>query len=706
MFRSRRLRVGARATALGTVFVLSVVLAALSVPVASPTSPAALAGPLGSSVAAPAGSVASPAGSPSARSAPLATAELSAPGQDPTAVSLSWTDVTSGTFYNYTLEEASAASAWTLGVIAVFPSDATTSTVVTGLAPATDYDWQVVENYETCTLEIFCSQETATSNLLNLTQPTAAFLNDTKVTSTGATLEWTNNATYGGLLAFASYDLYAVEGTEAPELVQALTSASQQNFSVTLTPGDSYSFYLNTSDCRAACGTGDPTLVASTSNVLTLGALESLTVSVFADRTTIDLGQSDLFSCSAVGGESPYSYAWNYSGGSTFALGAASESVELGATGTATVACQVTDSEPTKVPALTHVLVDPPLSVVASVNRTTLDAGQGVAFDCSVANGTSPYSITWAFGGGLPNSTAIGSRSDPEAVYGAAGDYAPSCTVSDSAGAETSPAFSLLVSPALGATAAASSLAAAPLTSLTFSASAENGSGTYESYRWTFTGTNTPAAGSTVQHAFADTGSDIAQISVVDSNHATAIGSVTVVVSDIAISVTSAPTSATVGASVTFQATASGGAGGPYNFSWAFGDGAVGYGENTTHAFASAGADAPTLTVRDRLGASNATALPSIAVSVAPGAMNWLSGAIVLLLAMLVGLVLAVIVFARRRSDESKTLATASSAYVPPTDPKRTIRGSKVCEFCGAPNLPLRTTCSHCGKPLPRRPGT
>jgi PKD repeat protein len=703
--RQHRVRVGV--TALVSVVGLLMIAATLAIPGAPPTSSGRGAGaPAGS----PTSSVASPATHPASpavpTASPAAAVTLSAPGQVPTGISLSWNDATSGTFYNYTLEEASAGSDWRLSEVQVLPSASTTSTVVSGLAPSTDYDWQLTENYETCTLLLICTDQSATSNLLNLSQPSVAFLNDTKVTSTSATLEWTNNATYGGLLDFWGYELYEVEGHNAPELAQSLGTVDQQNFSVSLTPGASYSFFLNTSDCSSGCGGSSPTLLGSESNVVTLGALESLTVSLFATRSTIDLGQTDLFTCSAIGGKSPYTYGWNFSGGSTFATGTESESARLTVTSTNTVACQVTDSEPAMAPALTHVLVNPPLSVVASVNRTTADAGQDVQYYCSVSNGTAPYSLNWTLGNGASFLTVTGNRSDPETQYGAAGEYAPTCTVSDAAGAEVSPAFSLIVSPVLYASVTASSEAAAPLTSLNFTAQGELGSGTYTSYRWTFSGTSASATGVKADHAFATPGTDVAQVTVVDSNGASAVGTVNVVVSNIVIVLTTDPTSVSTGSSVAFRATASGGAGGSYNFTWSFGDGAFAYGANATHVFPVAGNDTPVLTVRDRLGASAQATLPTVAISVPSGPTPWFSAALVLLLALVAGLILAVIVFARRRSEEARALASASSAYVPPTDPKRTIQGTKVCEFCGAPNLPLRATCSHCGKPLPRRPGT
>src|SRR5438309_1677540 len=60
-----------------------------------------------------------------------------------------------------------------------------------------------------------------------------------------------------------------------------------------------------------------------------------------------------------------------------------------------------------------------------------------------------------------------------------------------------------------------------------------------------------------------------------------------------------APTTPTVGQTVTFTATASGGTS-PYSYSWSFGDGTSGTGSTTSHAYSSAGSYTATLTVVDR----------------------------------------------------------------------------------------------------------
>jgi hypothetical protein len=642
------------------------------------------------------GTTAYPSRAATSALAPSAGPTLLATGQSPAAIALSWSDGTSGTFVNYSVEEGSAASKWVLEPVQVITSDTTTTTVVGGVSPSVNYTWRVVENYETCF--IICNPGSVSTDILNLSQPSVAFLYATGVTSTGATLHWTNNATYGGGIAFDEYVIFEEKNDASPAPVATFSDVSTQSDALTLTSGASYSFFLETTDCVGGCGGSTPVLSTTESNILTLGTPEPLSVTVFADHSTLDLGQSDLFTCTPIGGESPFTYEWNFGNGSYFP-GVTSQSAVLASTGTVSVTCKVTDAEPSSASGVADVLVNPPLRAVASLNRSTADEGQAIAYSCTPVNGTYPYSVAWNLGDGTVVTTGNGTH-----VYSTAGDYAPTCTVTDSADAQVAPAFPLVISPAVSVTASASSIAAAPGTSLNFAAAASNGSGTYRSYNWTF-GNGAIASGANVSYAFPGIGHFTVAVAVRDSNGASASGTVTILVSDVAVAIESAPTSATAGSSVTFAAVGSGGAGGPYNYTWDFGDGTIGYGAKVAHAYSKTGTFDPTVTVTDRLGASNSTRLNVVSVAAAPGDFDWLTGWAVLALGAAVALVLALFVFARRRRAEAAELEAApSSAYVPPTDPKRTIRGRKVCENCGAANLPVRTTCSHCGKPLPRAP--
>jgi hypothetical protein len=662
--------------------------------------PAASSAAGSASAASTLGSTEHPAAPVAAASAaaavPSAAPALTAPGLTPAAVSLNWQDGTTGTFTNYTVQEASQTSSWEFKTIATFTSDATTSMVVAGLTSNTSYDWQVVEYYETCTL-IICNGASVTTNVLNQTQPTLAYLDYTGLTSSNVTLHWTNNATYGGLLSFDEYVVYEASGTGSPAPLEPITSEATRSLDTDLVSGTSYSFYVVTTDCSAGCGTGSPTLSSTQSNVITLGPPQTLSVTVLAQNPKLDLGQSDFFTCTATGGKSPFSYEWTFGSASPVA-GGTSESTDLSGLGVNTVTCQVTDADSDEASGSADVTVNPTLEVTASVNRSSADVGQAVTFTCYAQGGWTPYIFSWVYGDG--DTSNVGNATH---AYLTAGGFSPSCEVTDNVGSSSDPSFAVLVSPALSASVTASSEAAAPGTSLTFTADPVNGSGTYSMFSWKFGGGGT-ASGREVTHAFASLGTRTVDVAVTDSNGATASSSVTVVVSDISIAVTPTVTAANTGASITFTASASGGAGAPYNYTWSFGEGAFGYGATVRHAYSGTGTVVPTLVVTDRLGATNQTTLPTIHLTAAPAPLANLAGWLILLLGVLVAVVVGFVVLTRRRAAEASALA-AGTAWVPPTDPKRTIRGRKICPSCGANNLPIRSTCSHCGKPLPRSPG-
>jgi PKD domain len=637
------------------------------------------------------GDVTSPGGSIVSSASPAAAATLSSEGQSPAAIGLSWTDDTSGTFTNYTVLEATKMSGWAYSTADVITAAGTTTFVASGLSPGTQYNWEVQENYESCAL-IFCTPETATTNALNLSQPSVAYLNATGVTSTSATLEWTNNATYGTLISFVSYTVWEeFNGGSASELT-SITDETERTYSATLLSGDSYSFFVETTDCTGGCGGADPTSSVTQSNLITLGTPLTLSVSLFPDHTTIDLGQSDFFTCTPSGGESPFAYAWDFGNG-TYVPGNATESVALASLGLLTVSCKITDSEPEEAAASVSVLVNPPLVVTVTGNRTSADVGQAIAFNCTVANGTAPYSLTWEFG-----DSATSVQNVTTHAYSAMGNYAPTCVVYDNAGVGRAPSFPIVISPSLEVTATATSFAAAPGTILTFTAEPTNGSGTYTAFSWSF-GAGATATGAQVGHAFTSSQDSPITVQVTDSNGATATGSVVVDVSPIVVSASPASTATTTGKAITFKATASGGGGGPYNYTWNFGDGHYGYGATVTHAYSSAAKYTPSLVVKDRLGATNLTMLRTITVA-SPYA--WFTWWVALLIVLAIVAVIAIVLIARHRRKEALQLERTAPPYVPPTDPKQTIFGSKICAFCGSSNLPIRTTCRACGKPLPR----
>jgi len=86
-----------------------------------------------------------------------------------------------------------------------------------------------------------------TSNVLGLTQPVNARLNYSQPTSTSAQFSWSNDAVYGGLVAFGSYQLLASTNGGAYSSVATISTNSTRTHRLEgLSPGTNYSFYLNT----------------------------------------------------------------------------------------------------------------------------------------------------------------------------------------------------------------------------------------------------------------------------------------------------------------------------------------------------------------------------------------------------------------------------------------------------------------------------
>jgi probable HAF family extracellular repeat protein len=85
------------------------------------------------------------------------------------------------------------------------------------------------------------------------------------------------------------------------------------------------------------------------------------------------------------------------------------------------------------------------------------------------------------------------------------------------------------------------------------------------------------------------------------------------------VTVARPPQIAAVGEGLTFKAAARGGGGGPYTFSWDFGDGTMAEGPNVLHAYDRPGSYSPRVTVTDRSGGVSTTELAPISISSATG---------------------------------------------------------------------------------------
>jgi chitodextrinase len=620
---------------------------------------------------------------------PDAAIVLSSNGASPAACSLAWTDPGSPFFQEYAVDESINGSGGPWTTVGLVTSAGTDQFAVSSLSPGSTYWWEIVESYG------FHYTSTLASNVISTTQPTLAFLSVVGVTSTSATFQWTNNASYGGLVSFVSYQLFeSVNGT-TPGVAASLTSETPLNDTLTdLAAGTGYTFFLMTSDCSGLCGAGPANHSSTQSNSLPLGTAFPLVATISALRSVVDVGQPDYLTCTPSGGVAPFHFRWDFGNG-TFEPGNGSVGTAFASPGTPVVRCEVVDGSSSESVDGITLMVNSSPQLVVSLNRTAADVGEATSFSCSPVNGTVPFSVGWTFGDG-------GSSAGEGAVhtYGAPGTFVATCSGSDGAGVPVAASSDVTVSPVLDVAVAATSAAAAPGTPLTFTAEASNGSGTYTVYSWTF-GDGTVATGSSTTHAFSSVGEFAVKVRVTDSNEIAETGTLTVNVSPIAVTLLSDPTSSQAGEAVVFTASTTGGAGAPYNYTWSFGDGATAYGASVTHSYGSTGTYGPTVLVTDRLGAQNLTHLPAHSVTAASTPLDWLSPWLLLAIAVVLGALAAVVVFTRRRSEESES-AERMSSYVPPTDPSLTMSGAKVCASCQTPNLATRNSCVACGKPLQR----
>ncbi|MCI4338100.1 MAG: PKD domain-containing protein, partial [Thermoplasmata archaeon] len=618
---------------------------------------------------------------------PSAGPTLTLAGDSPATLGLSWTATSDLAFANYTVFQSTTGAGGPWSPVGVDTTQGSPGFSAGSLSPSSTNWWQVAE------FNVFGFS--STSNVLAVTQPPPAALNVTHPSSSSAEFNWTNNASYGGPIGFVSYGLYERAGGGAPMLVGTVSSAGVLSYTLTgLSGGSGYSFYLSTTDCYVACGQGAEQESTTTSNTVTFGTPLSLVASISQSRPVVDVGQADLFACNPSGGVAPYSFNWSFVNAS-LSPGLADQSHSFSAAGAPGVSCEVSDAAHTLASAATSVTVNVDPTLNATSNRSSADIGEAVDFSCVPSGGTGPFATAWTFGDGTPNgaSTAVH-------AYATVARFVASCSAVDATNTEVATALVLNVSPAPSVLVRVSSATAAPQTLLNFTGTTLNGSGRFPTSDWNF-GDATVGNGGGVAHAYATPGVYTATFRATDSNGISASAVVQVQIRALTIVFGPSVTGTHPGSSVPFNGTALGGAGGPYNYSWSFGDGSVAYGATVHHGYAAIGSFHPSLTVRDRLGATNRSLLPAVSVSAVPPPAPLLSALAILAIAALLGFILALVAFDRLRRTQSEQLR-AQAPWVPSTDPNRTVRGVKVCRACGTANLPIRTTCEACGGDLPR----
>jgi PKD repeat protein len=153
---------------------------------------------------------------------------------------------------------------------------------------------------------------------------------------------------------------------------------------------------------------------------------------------TIVQGDSVDFECSVSGGVSPYTFLWDFNGGATNSNAQNPGEVTFNDTGIFTVVLTLTDGSGVQVQASVIVSVQSTtafsVSITLPIKDRTISVGQSVDFQCSVANGASPYTFFWDFGGGASNSAV---QNPGSITFSTAGDYTVILTGTDGSGARS-----------------------------------------------------------------------------------------------------------------------------------------------------------------------------------------------------------------------------------------------------------------------------
>ena len=272
-------------------------------------------------------------------------------------------------------------------------------------------------------------------------------------------------------------------------------------------------------------------------------------------------------------------------------------------TNTGTVAGSVTQVDVTMSP--TAALV-----ATANANPTTVVVGETVSFTGSATGGATPYTWDWNFGDGSPHS----SLQNPTHSYSTTGSKTVVLTVTDTCSQTDTDTLTITVNPALSCD-AGGPYTGTICTAVSFSGTASGGHPPY-TYSWTF-GDGGTGSGSNPTHQYTTDGSYTATLTVTDSNSDTASDTAPVTISTPAVvAEAGGPYSGTICAPISFSGSATGGCT-PYTYSWTFGDGGTGSGQNPTHQYASDGSYTAELTVTDDKGASD-TDTASVTISTTP----------------------------------------------------------------------------------------
>jgi len=335
-------------------------------------------------------------------------------------------------------------------------------------------------------------------------------------------------------------------------------------------------------------------------------SIPSLAVSISPSSVTMDVGQSQQFTSTALGGSPPYSYQWYLNGGAVSGATSPTWTFTPISSGSYTVYLNVTDSTSKRVKSnVATVTVNPALSVTISPTSATLDVGQSKTFTSSVSGGTSPFSYQWYLNGApVSGATSASWTFTPSS----SGSYTIYLNVTDNVGLRAkSNTATATVNSALSVTISPTPVTMDVGQSQLFSSSVWGGTSPY-SYQWYLNGAPVSGAtSSTWTFTPSSSGSYTVYLKVTDAVSQVATSNNALVTVNGPLSVSISPTSVTidVGQSQLFTSSVAGGTS-PYSYQWYLNGAPVSGATSPTWTFtpASAGSYTIYLRVTDNVGVS------------------------------------------------------------------------------------------------------